>query len=326
MLTVQTPAAAMAAAGLGGTGSVPLDDPAQAQLHLATLARPDTFIELRLRARTDGGWVKRFFESPRAAADLAITARASADVYVGVLPRTRAGYGGDALPEHGGFLWAEADNQMAMTRTMNFTPAAHMLIRSSPGKVHAYWALERDIPLDYVVRGNQRLAHHLGCDPAATTKGRILRVAGTANHKRGEAHRVALVRFDARPNIPARDIVGDLPDPAPPQPLAAVAARVRSAGLPADADTEALRSVPARVYIPALSGREVLRGLCQCPFHKGGQESTPSLSVGGPRDELWICFGCDASGDVFRFAAMLWGLNEKTDFVTLKTRLKEALR
>jgi hypothetical protein len=121
-------------------------------------------------------------------------------------------------------------------------------------------------------------------------------------------------------------VVGDLPDPTAAHPLTAVATRTRGLGLPSDADTEQLRAVPAREYIPVLTGRDVHRGFAQCPFHKGGQESTPSLSVGGPNEELWLCFGCQEGGDVFTMAARMWGLREREDFRQVKERLKEVLR
>src|SRR4029453_19501607 len=42
-----------------------------------------------------------------------------------------------------------------------------------------------------------------------------------------------------------------------------------------------------------------------CPFH---EERTPSFKV-NPRDKLYYCFGCEASGDVFRFVEAKEGLD-----------------
>jgi DNA primase len=42
-----------------------------------------------------------------------------------------------------------------------------------------------------------------------------------------------------------------------------------------------------------------------CPFH---EERTPSFKV-NPRDKLYFCFGCEASGDVFRFVEEKEGLD-----------------
>jgi RepB DNA-primase from phage plasmid/CHC2 zinc finger len=322
-LAVQTPTAARAAVGLSTQASINVGDPQQSFLHLHALARPGMLVELRVRR--DGRWIKDFHSDCRAAGWAAQQHKGNADVYVGVVPRTRSGVGGDSLPTHASVLWAEADNEAALARALDYTPAAHIVIRSSPGKAHFYWLLNQPIPLAYIEQGNKRLAHHLGCDPRATNAGRILRVAGTLNHKRGTPQRVAITRWDTQANHAPGAVAGHLPDPRPPRPLTAVAARVRNVGLPVDADTEALRSVPGRQYIPALSGRDVHRNMAWCPFCTE-PEDAPSLSVGGPRDELWICFGCEAAGDVFRFAALTWGLDERRDFPVLKARLKEALR
>jgi len=320
-LSVQTPVAARAAAGLGGSTSIPLGDPQQSHLHLAALWRPGVLLEIRARKTF---MFKHFCETPREAALHAQRLKADHDVYIGVVPRV--GRGRDELPTHANVMWCEADTEAALVRAMDYTPHAHVVVRSSPGKAHFYWLLNRDIPLEYIERGNKRLADYLGCDPKATNAGRILRVAGTRNHKRGNADRVAITRFETHNNVAAAELVASLSDPRPPRPLTAVATRVRNVGLPQDADTEALRAVPAREYIPILSGREVLRGFAQCPWHKGGQERTPSLSVGGPREELFLCFGCDKGGDVFTFAAEMWGLDQRRQFPELKQRLKEALQ
>ena len=42
-----------------------------------------------------------------------------------------------------------------------------------------------------------------------------------------------------------------------------------------------------------------------CPFH---EERTPSFKV-NPRDKLYYCFGCESSGDVFRFVEEKEGLD-----------------
>ena len=52
---------------------------------------------------------------------------------------------------------------------------------------------------------------------------------------------------------------------------------------------------------------EGLKFLGLCPFH---QEKTPSFNV---RDDLgrFKCFGCGASGDIFKFIMLLRGLSFK---------------
>lgn len=95
-----------------------------------------------------------------------------------------------------------------------------------------------------------------------------------------------------------------------------------------------LRNVPASVYVPKLTGRTVnAGGWCQCPFHKGGAERTPSLKVAGV---VWSCFGgCRPingrrvmGGNIYAFAALLWGFAEPlrgVDFLEVKARLERTL-
>ncbi|MGC7847445.1 CHC2 zinc finger domain-containing protein [Desulforudis sp. 1088] len=45
----------------------------------------------------------------------------------------------------------------------------------------------------------------------------------------------------------------------------------------------------------------------RCPFHAGGNERTPSLSV-SPDGNLWFCFACGEGGDAISFIAKLRGV------------------
>lgn len=76
---------------------------------------------------------------------------------------------------------------------------------------------------------------------------------------------------------------------------------------------DALRRVPAVVYVRALTGREPdRRGWIKCPFHGDGNERTPSLQVDGT---IWACYACPPiagkqvmGGNIYDFAAMLRNL------------------
>lgn len=90
---------------------------------------------------------------------------------------------------------------------------------------------------------------------------------------------------------------------------------------------DALKEIDAAEYVDALTGRSVERnGFVRCPFHKGGEERTPSLKLYGT---TWACFGgCEPlpgkrtlGGDIYVFAALLWGLDWRRD----KPALNEAL-
>jgi hypothetical protein len=94
-----------------------------------------------------------------------------------------------------------------------------------------------------------------------------------------------------------------------------------------------LRRVPAAVYVARLTGRDVTAdGWVRCPFHKGGQERTPSLKVSGT---VWACYACPPiggrrvlGGNVYDFAGLLAGYAlplRGADFLDVQARLARAL-
>ncbi len=71
---------------------------------------------------------------------------------------------------------------------------------------------------------------------------------------------------------------------------------------------DALMSIPATVYVPALTGRLLGRdGKLECPFH---EDWNPSLhcyeGAGG-----WYCFQCSRGGSIIDLGAALWGLEPR---------------
>lgn len=76
--------------------------------------------------------------------------------------------------------------------------------------------------------------------------------------------------------------------------------------------TDDLKRVPASVYAPRLAGRSMdAQGWMQCPFHKGGQERTPSFRAD---DGLWACYACEPlggktamGGNIYDLAGLVWG-------------------
>lgn len=95
--------------------------------------------------------------------------------------------------------------------------------------------------------------------------------------------------------------------------------------------SDALRNVPAALYVPAMTRRTITGdGWAQCPFHKGGKERTPSLKVEGT---VWSCFGaCDPiggrqvmGGNIYDLAALLAGYPiplRGPDFLDVQSRLR----
>lgn len=91
-----------------------------------------------------------------------------------------------------------------------------------------------------------------------------------------------------------------------------------------------MRRIAAVDYMRKLTGREPDRhGYVQCPWHSGGQESTPSLRVDGT---LWACFACEPllgkrcqGGNIYDAASLLWGFAappKGADYLEVKAKLK----
>lgn len=72
-----------------------------------------------------------------------------------------------------------------------------------------------------------------------------------------------------------------------------------------------LKVIPADIYATRLTGRTIDdEGWMACPFHKNGNEKTPSFRVDG---SLWACYACEPIGDkammggnIYDLAALLW--------------------
>jgi hypothetical protein len=242
------------------------------------------------------------------------------DVYIGCAPRTRRQGGRDSIARLW-TLWADVDGADALERLRAFKPAPHMVIRSgSPDSVHAWWDLREPASPHQAERANRRLAHHLTADMRATDAARILRPAGTLNHKHRPAVPVECVHLDARRALTVDELLAGVPElPAaeagPPRPL-----RRRLFH-----DRDPIQSIPAIEYVPAITRRPVGRdGKAQCPFHAGGQERTPSLHAYAD-DQGWFCFGGDKGGDVYTLGAMLYGLDSRRDFREIKRRIASDL-
>lgn len=296
--------------------SIPLPRNHQARLLLAACSQPDSLTEIRWWRRGDRPQ-QRWFASSVEAADFAVEQAGTADVYFGVIPRARQAGGRDALVSTARVLWAECDQTMASQRALALRP--HLMVKSSlAGKTHAYWLIRERLPLADVERANRRLAFSLGADMRTCDAARILRVPGTLHWKTGEPLPVEIIHADCALNHPGADVVGALPDPF--EPVRSAPARPRIVNL----DHDRLSVIPADVYVPVLTRRELHGRFVQCPWHKDGRERTPSLSVGGPEDSLYLCFGCGESGDIFRLAARMWSLDERTQFPQILERLKQA--
>lgn len=291
------------------------------RLQLAMIAGNEPaggLLEVRHKHPGRPGMGQQFFDRrDREAAAEAITALAArTETYVGAAPR-RHRHGGTEAIARCWTLWADCDGPAAVEALDAFHPPPAVVVATgSGGNRHAYWPLRRPLSPEDAQRANRQLAHALGADVRATDAARILRPAASRNFKHDPPAEVRCTRLEVVSYI-AREVVDGLPDP-PEQ------RGDRSTDCPQSDDP--LRGIPATLYVPALTGRELGReGKVRCPFHAAGQERTPSLHV-YPGDGGWYCYGCERGGGIIDLGARLYGIEPRgAGFHEIRGRLASDL-
>ena len=278
---------------------------------------------VEIRYTVPGGMRQLFVPARRtdraAAAILALAEHA--DVYTGVLLRTRRAGGANAV-EASHLLFVEIDHPDAHNRLAAFPHAPTARVRSgSPGHLHIYFALHRAIDPDRLVDGNRRLAHALGGDPVSVDPARILRPPSSVNRKHTPPAPVTLASLDRTRRYDVDELLDGLPDP-PARPRAA-ARRAATDRAPRGRSEDPLLQIPAAEYVRRLTGLEPDRaGKIACPFH---DDRNPSLHL--YPDGHWYCYGaCQAGGSIYDFASRIWSIPTRgRAFTELRDRLAEAL-
>jgi len=284
---------------------------------LAITTRRDPAHFLPGGARTGAGWLAALLDLAAGHAE-----RPRRELFVGVAPRLEP-RGTKAAVAHSRWLWVDVDGAQGLPALRAFLAErpAHLVIASGgSGGAHAYWRLERPLTacaagprggagVDWIGRANARLVHRLnavpgvpaGADPACRDRGRLLRLAGTVNHKTGAHARVVWADLALAPYPPAA-LVGDLPEPPhrPPPPA-------RRAGRAAGREDPYRRIAPAD-YFRVLAGIDVGPGrLVRCPS-PAHEDRRASCAVGRDAAEGWYCHaGCGAAGGIYDLASVLLG-------------------
>jgi hypothetical protein len=133
------------------------------------------------------------------------------NVFVGAAPRTREEGTADAVGRVW-CLWADLDGRSALERLRDFRPLPSIVIRSgSPDCAHAWWPLRSPVTPQGAQRANRRLALALEADRATCDAARILRPAGSLNHKSTPPKEVTCTRCETDVFALA-DVVGLLAD------------------------------------------------------------------------------------------------------------------
>jgi hypothetical protein len=292
-------------------------DPDAVRRYLSALHRsapPGAWVEVRFRLGQGMGQAFHPASALDAVADTILTRTEVADVFVGVVPRTRRGGGRADLIASSNVVWADCDDADSITALTAFRPQPSMVVASGTGENrHAYWLLRDAIGLEQTESINRGLALALGADQHSTDAARILRPAGSLNHKREPpaAVQLPLLAPDARISVAALDAL--LP------PVTSPPTRVTS-----PSTTDPLHTISPRVYVPRLTGQRLGRsGKIRCPFH---DDQTPSLHVYADPERGWYCYGCGRGGTSYDLAALLWERSTKgRRFLALRRDLRALL-
>jgi RepB DNA-primase from phage plasmid len=280
--------------------------------------------QLRMRGRRDPrGYLQA--GDAHALCRLAGIARGRGEeVFATPLPRERAEPGKRAVGP-GSVVWVDLDGASAdgLREIERLKP--HLWVASGAGQ-HLYWRLNGELEPTAVEELNRRLCHRLGGDPACCEYGRIMRLPGTFNQKRGAWCRI--VRADqARPPVDPEAIRAVLPDPEPP-PAEPSANGRRHGGYAEDE----LALIPPPAYFHALAGVRVPDGggMVRCPL-PDHDDAYASCQVYGEAEQGWWCFGCSRGGRIYDLASLLsggaWGAGLRGEaFRSVREMVAAALR
>jgi RepB DNA-primase from phage plasmid len=278
--------------------------------------------QLRMRSRREpANYVE--LERPGALVRLAARARGRGEeVFVTPLPRS-APEPGKAAVAPGSVVWVDLDGEprgFELGRVAALRP--HLTVHSGGG-IHCYWRLLEEIDPEEIESLNRRLCRLVGGDPACTDRGRMMRLPGTFNARRGRWCRV-LKADRSRQAVDPDQIRRAIPDPEPPRPAPAP----RSNGeLGGSHDELSLIEPPS--YFRALAGVEVSAdgGMIPCPL-PDHEDSHASCQVFVEAGRGWWCYGCSRGGRLYDLATLLnggpWGRELRHDAFTRARELAAA--
>ena len=217
------------------------------------------------------------------------------------LPRERPEPGKRAV-RPGSVVWVDLDEASAdgLREIERLRP--HLWVASGAGQ-HLYWRLRDELEPAELEELNRRLCHRLGGDPACCEYGRIMRLPGTFNQKRG-----AVVPDPARRPPPRAGRPGGGPGGAA-RPRPAAAGRTARADRGSGRDSRTSSRWSRRRPTSWRSARVRVSdggGLVRCPL-PDHDDAYASCQVYAEAEQGWWCFGCQRGGRIYDLASLLAG-------------------
>jgi RepB DNA-primase from phage plasmid len=259
--------------------------------------------QLRMRSRRDPeGYVE--LERPGAVVRLASRARGRGEeVFVTPLPRSAPEPGKGAVAP-GSVVWVDLDGERRGSELGRLAALRPCLTVHSGGGLHCYWRVTEELEPAEIESLNRRLCRLVGGDQACTDRGRIMRLPGTFNGRRGRWCRV-LKADRSRAPVDPEQVRRAIPDPEPPR-LASAPRLDGNQGGPVHEDE--LARIDPPTYFRALAGVAVPAegGLIPCPL-PDHDDSRASCQVFAEAERGWWCFGCARGGRIYDLASLMSG-------------------
>jgi hypothetical protein len=176
---------------------IPQETALHAQLAMIAGDEPEgSFVELRWRRARGMGQSFHRCQQPAPLLEVIGRLAGKTDVYVSAAPRVAQRGKLDAIARVW-CLWADCDSDESVARLRAFRPRPSLVIRSgSRGHLHTWWALSHPLRPSFARAANRRLAWHLGADMVSVDAARVMRAAGTLNHKHQPPGVVECIHLD----------------------------------------------------------------------------------------------------------------------------------
>lgn len=127
----------------------------------ALFSTAPSFSVVELRVLRSGSMTREFFapHELHSVASAVERVAASADTFVGVLPRRQRGGCRSDLVADGDVVWADCDTDASVAALERFSPPPSIVVASGTGAhQHAYWLLRERVPLTVIEAMNRTLA------------------------------------------------------------------------------------------------------------------------------------------------------------------------
>lgn len=283
-----------------GHAALYLDVVLSGQRGLAELVRGsrDSDGQLRMRSRREP---QNYVDLERPGALVALASRARGrgeEVFVTPLPRSAPEPGKRAVAP-GSVCWVDLDGELKGSELGRVAALRPHLTVHSGGGLHCYWRLTDVVEPEEIESINRRLCRLVGGDAACTDRGRIMRLPGSYNAKRGRWCRV-LKADRSRDLVDPEQVRRAIDDPEPPPPS-------EGNGYQGGGEDElALISPP--VYFAALANAAVPAegGMIACPL-PDHDDHYASCQVWAEAARGWWCYGCARGGRIYDLASLMAG-------------------